>query len=37
VIEFFDPIIEERQKQIAEEHGFELVDHSLTLYVRKKP
>jgi len=36
VIEFFDPVIEERQKQIAEEHGYELVDHSLTLYVRSK-
>lgn len=36
VIEFCDPVIEERQKQIAEEHGFELVDHSLTLYVKKK-
>ncbi len=34
VIEFFDPVIEERQKQIAKEHGFELVDHSLTLYVK---
>jgi Fur family ferric uptake transcriptional regulator len=34
VIEFFDPVIEERQKQIAREHGFELVDHSLTLYVK---
>lgn len=36
VIEFCDPIIEERQKQIAEEHGYELVDHSLTLYVKPK-
>ncbi len=36
VIEFCDSVIEERQKQIAEEHGFELVDHSLTLYVKPK-
>ncbi|MFK8042999.1 ferric iron uptake transcriptional regulator [Congregibacter sp.] len=36
VIEFNDPIIEERQKKIAEEHGFELVDHSLVLKVRKR-
>jgi Fur family ferric uptake transcriptional regulator len=36
VVEFTDPIIEQRQRQIAEEHGFELVDHSLVLYVRKK-
>ena len=36
VIEFCDPVIEERQKQIAEEHGYEIVDHSLTLYVKPK-
>jgi Fur family ferric uptake transcriptional regulator len=36
VIEFTDPVIEERQHQIAEQHGYELVDHSLVLYVRKK-
>lgn len=34
VIEFFDPIIEKRQHEIAEAHGFELVEHSLTLYVK---
>ncbi|TNC80533.1 MAG: ferric iron uptake transcriptional regulator [Oleiphilus sp.] len=36
VIEFCDPLIEQRQKEIAEEHGYELVDHSLTLYVKPK-
>lgn len=36
IIEFCDPVIEARQHQIAEEHGFELVDHSLTLYVKPK-
>jgi len=36
VIEFTDPVIEQRQHEIAEEHGYELVDHSLVLYVRKK-
>ncbi|WP_250655169.1 ferric iron uptake transcriptional regulator [Alkalimarinus coralli] len=36
VIEFCDPIIERRQHEIAEEHGFELIDHSLTLYVKPK-
>jgi Fur family ferric uptake transcriptional regulator len=36
VVEFTDPTIEKRQHQIAAEHGFELVDHSLVLYVRKK-
>jgi len=36
VIEFVDDVIEERQKKIAEEHGFELVDHSLILYVKPR-
>ena len=36
VVEFTDALIEERQHKIAEENGFELVDHSLVLYVRKK-
>lgn len=36
VVEFFDEIIEERQRKIAEEHGFDLVDHSLILYVKPK-
>lgn len=36
VIEFIDPIIEQRQHQIAEDHGYELVDHKLTLYVKPK-
>lgn len=37
VIEFFDPEIERLQQEIAERHGFELVDHSLVLYVKAKP
>ena len=37
VIEFHDELIEQRQREIAREHGFELEDHSLVLYVRKKP
>ncbi|MCB1844143.1 MAG: ferric iron uptake transcriptional regulator [Halioglobus sp.] len=36
VVEFTDSVIEQRQKEIAAEHGYELVDHSLVLYVRKK-
>jgi Fur family ferric uptake transcriptional regulator len=36
VVEFTDATIEQRQREIAEEHGYELVDHSLVLYVRKK-
>lgn len=35
VIEFTDPVIEERQRKIVAEHGLELVGHSLVLYVRK--
>lgn len=35
VIEFVDPIIEERQHQIAKDHGYEIVDHNLVLYVKK--
>jgi len=36
VIEFMDDVIEKRQHELAEEHGFEIVDHSLVLYVRPK-
>ncbi len=36
VTEFVDEHIEELQRQIADKHGFELVDHELVLYVRKK-
>ena len=35
VIEFTDSVIEQRQHEIAREHGYELGDHSLVLYVRK--
>ena len=36
VVEFTDAVIERRQREIAAEHGFDLVDHSLVLYVRKR-
>lgn len=36
VIEFVDEIIERRQREIAEERGYEIVDHSLVLYVKPK-
>lgn len=36
VIEFTNEEIERLQHAIAEEHGFDLVEHSLVLYVRKK-
>lgn len=32
IIEFQDEIIEKRQIEIAKEHGFKLMEHSLTLY-----
>lgn len=34
VIEFCDAEIERRQREIAAGHGFEIVGHSLVLYVR---
>lgn len=36
VIEFHDDAIEARQRKICEEKGYELVDHSLVLYVKPK-
>ena len=35
VIEFVNERIEALQHEIAAEHGYELVDHELVLYVRK--
>lgn len=35
VIEFMDAEIERRQKEIVKQHGFELVEHNLVLYVRR--
>lgn len=32
VKEFVDPIIEERQKQVAKEAGYSITDHSLNIY-----
>jgi Fur family transcriptional regulator, ferric uptake regulator len=32
VEEFVDNTIEKRQREIAREHGFEMVDHSLIIY-----
>ena len=34
VIEFTDDIIEERQQKLAEKEGYEIVDHSMVLYVK---
>lgn len=36
VIEFVNEEIERLQHSIAEEYGYELLDHSLVLYVRQK-
>jgi Fur family ferric uptake transcriptional regulator len=34
VIEFHDEVIEKRQEEIAHEMGYEIVDHSMVLYVK---
>jgi len=36
VVEFVSAEIERIQQEIAEKHGYELLDHNLVLYVRKK-
>ena len=36
IIEFESPEIEVLQREIAARHGYELEEHSLVLYVRKK-
>jgi Fur family ferric uptake transcriptional regulator len=36
VTEFVSNEIERLQHEIADKHGFDIVDHSLVLYVRKK-
>lgn len=36
IIEFHNDEIEALQKRIVSEYGYELTDHSLVLYVRKK-
>ena len=34
VIEFTDDMIEERQNKLVQEKGYEIVDHSMVLYVK---
>lgn len=36
VIEFISPEIEKLQREIADQYGFELIDHHLVLHVRKR-
>ena len=35
IIEFHDELIEARQEEIAKKHGYDLIDHSMVLYVKK--
>lgn len=37
VVEFHNADIERIQQEIADAHGFTLIDHSLVLYVKPKP
>ena len=36
VIEFFNEDIERLQREMATQHGYELIDHNLVLYVRPR-
>ena len=36
IIEFTDDTIEERQAKVADSRGYEIIDHSMVLYVRPK-
>ncbi|WP_395376033.1 ferric iron uptake transcriptional regulator [Marinicella sp. W31] len=37
VVEFYDEALEQMQVEIASKHGYELIDHKMVLYVKKKP
>ena len=36
VVEFFDERLESLQADIAEQHGYDIVDHNMVLYVRAR-
>lgn len=36
VVEFYDAELEKRQEKIADDHGYDLIDHKMVLYVKKK-
>ena len=36
VIEFTSQIIEDKQEEVANSHGYKLIDHRLVLYVEPK-
>ena len=35
VVEFFSNELEELQEKLAQEHGYELIDHNMVMYVKK--
>ncbi len=37
IVEFYDEDIEKLQHKIADKYGYDIVDHSLVLYVKPKP
>ncbi len=36
VVEFYDEKLEKLQEKIADAHGYDLIDHKMVLYVKKK-
>ncbi|MBT8149676.1 MAG: transcriptional repressor, partial [Gammaproteobacteria bacterium] len=36
IIELYDAELEALQQRIAERHGYEIIDHSMVLYVKPK-
>ena len=36
IVEFYDEALEELQHKIAEKYGYDIVDHSMVLYVKPK-
>lgn len=36
VVEFYDAELEKCQEKIADDHGYDLIDHKMVLYVKKK-
>jgi len=32
VVEFYDEVIEQRQREIAQQHGFRILEHTMVLY-----
>ena len=36
IVEFYEPELEALQQRIADKYGYEIVDHSMVLYVKPK-